>query len=64
MSDLTEKSLEEIIEAIDTSKNFSIRPTRFIVPPWVYEEIRQQYGDPVTEEKYFQWKANRLENLP
>lgn len=59
--DLTEQSLLAMIEDIRASSNGPIRlsPTRFILPPWVVEEIEAQYGVPATQAKYHQWNMAR-----
>lgn len=59
--DLTESSLEDICKQLGKGvENYVVRPTRFVVPPWVVEEIETQYGAPATEAKYHQWNRKRL----
>lgn len=56
---LTEQSIEELVAKLWDEK-YVIKPDRFIVPPWVLHEIEEQFGVPVTVEKYHKWNAKRL----
>ena len=60
--DLTESSLEDILNHLrpKAGESYVLRPTRFVVPPWVLEEIEAQYGAPATEAKYHRWNMKRL----
>jgi hypothetical protein len=56
---VTEKSLEAMLQEF-WGGDYKIKPTRFVVPPWVVEEIEAEFGSPATEEKYHKWNIARL----
>lgn len=59
MTDLTEKSLEDLAKLMHEGfDKYRITPTRLIVPPWACKEIIEQYGE-LTEENYFKWHKAR-----
>lgn len=57
--DLTEASLNALVEEF-WGGDYAVKPTKFIVPPWVIKEIEEQFGAPVTVEKYHKWNIKRL----
>jgi hypothetical protein len=60
--DFSEASILQLME--DFKKMCSgpivVKPTRYVLPPWVVEEIEAQYGAPATQEKYHRWNMRRL----
>lgn len=60
MPELDAASLEEMCKILlQNWDNYKITPTRFLVPPWIAEEIVATYRV-LTEANYHKWNAKRL----